>query len=69
MEPSPGPDGDRAPTETTETTEYAAGREPPRPRTDHRITSCETRPGRVVFTHSDDADAWIATDLVVTPEP
>ncbi len=30
-----------------------------------RVTACETRPGRVVFTEEDNSDAWIATDLTV----
>jgi len=32
------------------------------------VTACETRPGRVVFTVPDNADAWIASDLAMTPE-
>jgi len=32
------------------------------------VTACETRPGRVVFTESDNSDAWIATDLTVDLE-
>ena len=32
------------------------------------VTACETRPGRVVFTVADNPDAWIASDLVTTPE-
>ncbi len=30
------------------------------------ITVQQTRPGRVVFTESDNPDGWIATDLTVT---
>jgi len=33
-----------------------------------RVTACETRPGRVVFTVADNSDAWIASNLTVTPE-
>jgi hypothetical protein len=29
----------------------------------------ESRPGRVVFTEEDNTDGWIATDVVVDPEP
>ena len=32
------------------------------------VTACETRPGRFVFTVADNADAWIASDLAMTPE-
>lgn len=32
------------------------------------VTACETRPGRVVFTVADNPDAWIASDLAMTPE-
>jgi len=35
---------------------------------DTLVTACETRPGRVVFTESDNSDAWIATDLTVDLE-
>lgn len=34
-----------------------------------RVSVCETRPGRVVFTESDNPDAWIATDLTVDVDP
>ncbi|HKL28016.1 MAG TPA: hypothetical protein VJ898_01995 [Natrialbaceae archaeon] len=32
------------------------------------VTACETRPGRFVFTIADNSDAWIASDLAMTPE-
>lgn len=32
------------------------------------VMAFETRPGRVVFTVADSADAWIASDLTVSPE-
>ncbi|GAA0678963.1 hypothetical protein ACFQDG_10430 [Natronoarchaeum mannanilyticum] len=35
---------------------------------DHVVTACETCPGKTVFTERDNSDAWIATDLAVTPE-
>lgn len=31
------------------------------------VTACETRPGRVVFTVADNPNAWIASDLAITP--
>ena len=34
-----------------------------------RVTVHETRPGRHVFALAGNSDAWIATDLAVTPEP
>jgi len=30
-----------------------------------RVSACETRPGRTVFTEESNEDAWIATDLTV----
>ena len=32
------------------------------------VSAYETRPGRVVFTETENADAWIATDLAVAVE-
>lgn len=29
----------------------------------------QTRPGRLVFTEAGHADAWIATDIAVVPDP
>ena len=34
-----------------------------------KITSHETRPGRLVFTERDNVDGWIATDAAVDLEP
>lgn len=33
------------------------------------ISTCETRPGQVVFLESRNTDGWIATDLVVDTSP
>ena len=30
-----------------------------------RVSACETRPGRTVFSEASSEDAWIATDLTV----
>ncbi len=30
-----------------------------------RVSACETRPGRTVFSEESSEDAWIATDLTV----
>ena len=40
--------------------------EPPTPETE--ITTCESRPGKVVFLESGNTDGWIATDHVVDSE-
>lgn len=31
----------------------------------HVVTTCESRPGKVVFLESENTDGWIATDTVV----
>ena len=31
------------------------------------VSACETSPGRTVFTEKGNSDAWIATDLTVSP--
>lgn len=33
------------------------------------VSAHETRPGRLVFTEAGNCDGWIATDLIVDPEP
>jgi len=35
---------------------------------DHVVAACETCPGKTVFTERGNSDAWIATDLTVSPE-
>lgn len=35
---------------------------------DHVVAACETCPGKTVFTEQGNSDAWIATDLTVSPE-
>ena len=32
------------------------------------VAACETSPGKTVFTEKGNTDAWIATDLTVSPE-
>ena len=32
------------------------------------VAACETSPGNTVFTEQGNSDAWIATDLTVSPE-
>jgi len=34
----------------------------------HVVAACETSPGKTVFTEQGNNDAWIATDLTVSPE-
>ena len=36
---------------------------------DATVRAHESRPGRVVLTDTANADAWIASDLAVEPEP
>lgn len=35
---------------------------------DNVVAACETCPGKTVFTEQGNSDAWIATDLAVSPE-